>query len=521
MHSNVACAVEDSEQVATSKQSFSGILERLFAHEPDVPLHQIEGQLHRELMELGRLLLQERIERCGDGDVGRGIELDPSRDQLTHKRPSTRSYESIFGTVKIRRIGYGKPGWVSVFPLDQQMCLPDEKYSFALQEKVCQQAVLEPFDEALTTVKRFLPAHIPKRQALEAVMTAGSVVDEFYAHRDKRTTRGPGDIVVMTMDGKGIVMRPEYLDEDYNRSVHKDLRLPSKHDGEQKLGKKRMAVVASVYNLQRVGREPKDILSELGGQHHKARAAATPQAKRVWATLRKNIHDVAKDLVQEAERRYCRGREIVFISDGGAGLQQAVLSELKKSPKLNDKQVILILDIIHVIQYLWKAAGAFFSTESPRAQQWVRTRLARILDGKVVHVAAGIRRSATLRQLCGEKRQAVDTAANYFLRFKHAMRYDEFLHAGYPIATGVIEGACKHVVKDRFELSGARWGLAGADALLKLRSVWLSGDWDAFWRYRVDNDPRRKWPSWQWEWKPIEDSRRPTLTLLNGGLSSG
>lgn len=520
MDTNVAFLIDDHERVDASDAAFSQIHGRLLAQAPDVPLHKIETQLHRELMELGRRLLQERIDACGDGDVGRGIALKYSRDRLTHKRISTRSYESVFGTVTIRRVGYGKPGWVSVFPLDQALCLPHEKYSFSVQEKVCQQAVLEPFDEALATVKRFIPAHIPKRQVLEAVLGAGDTVDRFYANRDKRTTKGRGDIVVMTMDGKGIVMRPEYLDEDYNRAVHRDIRVPIKQ-GEEKQGRKRMAVVASVYNLHRVAREPKDILSELRGHRQEATAAPPPQAKRVWASLRKNIHDVARELVQEAELRCRNKRELVFISDGGAGLQAAILAEVKRSKILRDTRVTLVLDIIHVIQYLWKAAGAFHGNEGPRAQQWVRTRLARILDGKVVHVAAGIRRSATLRGLQGEDRRAVDTAADYFLRFKHCMHYDEYLRAGYPIATGVVEGACKHVVKDRFELSGARWGLAGADALLKLRSVWLSGHWDAFWEYRVNQDPRRKWPSWQWEWSPIDAVRKPNLRLLSGGLSSG
>ena len=107
------------------------------------------------------------------------------------------------------------------------------------------------------------------------------------------------------------------------------------------------------------------------------------------------------------------------------------------------------------------------------------------------HVAAGLRRSATRRGLEGSRRQAADKAANYLLKYKHMMRYDKYIAAGYPIATGVIEGACRHLIGDRMDLTGARWGLQGAEAVLKLRALRSSGDFDAYWRFHQKREHQR------------------------------
>ena len=142
-----------------------------------------------------------------------------------------------------------------------------------------------------------------------------------------------------------------------------------------------------------------------------------------------------------------------------------------------------------------------------------------IVEGKVSLVAGAIRRLATFRKLEGPKRKAVDKAADYFLRNKDYMRYDLYLSLGLPIASGVIEGTCKHLVKDRFEISGARWGLDGAEALLKLRAIYQSGDWQAYWDFHIASEQQRLHP--QGSWKPLtKDNAPPKLTVIRGGRSS-
>ena len=153
---------------------------------------------------------------------------------------------------------------------------------------------------------------------------------------------------------------------------------------------------------------------------------------------------------------------------------------------------MLILDIIHVIEYLWKAAWAIHEEGDVEAEHWVSERLLQILRGKSSHVAGGIRRSATLRGLEGKAREAMDTCANYLLKYKEYLRYDEYLAEGFPIASGVIEGACRHLVKDRLEVTGARWSVSGAEALLKLRALRASGDFEEYWRYHLAREQERQ-----------------------------
>ncbi len=151
----------------------------------------------------------------------------------------------------------------------------------------------------------------------------------------------------------------------------------------------------------------------------------------------------------------------------------------------------IVLDLIHVLGYLWKAAFVFHKEGSEQAQSWVTERLVRLLHGHSSHVAAGIRRSATLRKLSSEQRVPVDKCADYLLKYAEFLRYDQYLKAGLPIATGVIEGACRHLIKDRMDLTGARWSLRGAEAVLRLRSLRSSGDFEEYWRFHVEQEMER------------------------------
>ena len=143
----------------------------------------------------------------------------------------------------------------------------------------------------------------------------------------------------------------------------------------------------------------------------------------------------------------------------------------------------MILDFIHVLEYLWKAAYTLHSEGSKEAEDWVSQRALQILNGKSSDVAAGIRRSATLRGLDSAARKPVDTCADYLLKYRDMLRYNEFLKKGLPIATGVIEGACRHLIKDRMDITGARWLVERAEAILKLRSLNSSGDFDEYFQF--------------------------------------
>ena len=139
----------------------------------------------------------------------------------------------------------------------------------------------------------------------------------------------------------------------------------------------------------------------------------------------------------------------------------------------------------------YKAAWSFFDKGEPAAEEWVAAQARKILHGKSAQVAAGIRRRATTYGYSAAERAGADEAARYLDNKKDYLDYATALAKGWPIATGIIEGACRHIVKDRMDITGARWGLEGAEAILKLRAVIASGDFEDYWRFHLRREHER------------------------------
>jgi len=176
---------------------------------------------------------------------------------------------------------------------------------------------------------------------------------------------------------------------------------------------------------------------------------------------------------------------------GGAGGRQQASDRHEKLARKHGVEVTLILDFIHVTEYVWKAAFTFHPEGSKEAEKWVAGYLYDILNGRCGYVAGGMRRSATKRGLSKKKRVAIDRCANYLMKYRKMLRYDLFLEDGLPIATGVIEGACRYLVKDRMEITGARWSLEGAQAVLRLRALRASRDLEAYWVFHEAREYER------------------------------
>src|ERR1035438_4970252 len=144
---------------------------------------------------------------------------------------------------------------------------------------------------------------------------------------------------------------------------------------------------------------------------------------------------------------------------------------------------------------LGKSSYLFHAEASLQADLWVMDRNLRILSGEVGQVVKGLRQSITKRSLSGAKRKTLEGVANYLYRNRPRMRYDEYLANGWPIASGPVEGACKNLIRDRMERSGMRWTEQMAEAILQLRAVYLSGDFDQYWQFHIDEDQKRLYPA--------------------------
>jgi hypothetical protein len=471
-------AAPGADTFESSRLAFNALVAQLSAESALSLDHaDVEELVDQDGTELLRLLLQDHLglragleERepvCGSDGVTR-----------THKRASSCCLESLFGGVLVLRLALSMRGVSALMPMDAELNLPNGRYSHGLRKRVVMEVASGSFDQAVATIRATTGACVSKRQVEESVVDAMVNFDDFYAHATV-TPVVAGDFVVLTFDGKGVVMRREGLRPQTRKAADTtEKKLKSRLSPGEKRNRKRMAQVAAVYAVSPWERTTDQVLKVPGCGPLPPRPK--PMGKRVWASLVHEPGDVVTEAFDEAlARDPHQQRTWVVLVDGNA--QQ--LRYVRKAATELGQPVILILDIIHAIEYIWKAAWAFHDKDDPEVETWVLDKICRLLDGKVSGVAAGIRRSATRRGLTGTRRKAADKCANYLLKHKSMMRYDHYLAAGMPIGTGVIEGACRHLISDRMDITGARWGLERAEAVLQARALRISGDLDAYWAF--------------------------------------
>jgi hypothetical protein len=486
--SALPCPVVDS--LAAANQAYATICTFLRSEEARQVKHSdLERQLEGMGRELMRKLLQAHLDLRQPGKASEPVR-DAEGTTLTPTPEHTRSLESIFGTVEVTRTGYRDQGKPSLHPLDGGLNLPPEKYSLEVRRRVAIEAAKGGFDEGVKTLEEFTGAHVPKRQFEELVIRAAQDCEAFYAERQKRARADPhtGPVLVLTVDGKGVVMRPEDLREATQRAAAKRAETFTARLGRgRRLHAKRMASVAAIYTVERFVRTPEEILP-LSEEQREKPTRPQPEHKRVWASLANSPEEVITAMFDEAGHRDPkRKRRWIALVDGNC----TQIDYLHKLADERNVDLIIVVDFIHVAQYVWQASLALFPDNQVEQDRWVRAHLLEILRGKASLVAAGIRRSATLRAMAAAERQAVDDCADYLLNYSPYLQYDEALADGVPIATGVIEGACRHLVEDRMNLTGARWSLSGAEAVLRLRALRSSDDFDAYWKFHEEQEYKR------------------------------
>ncbi|MGH7371685.1 MAG: ISKra4 family transposase [Candidatus Methylomirabilales bacterium] len=477
-----------TEEFAAAREQFAVIVDRLQSAAVLGMEHgEVERLVSREGTELLRRLLQAHFDvRTGREKREAGVRGVDGIMRSQVRQGCPRRLETLFGAVEIRRCGYSAPEEGSLFPLDGDLNLPKDSYSHGLRERLAFEVARGSFDQAVRAIET-TGGQVPKRQAEELTAKVSRDFEAFYRHRASPGPEPTLDPLVMSQDGKGIVMRKEDLREGTKRAAERDAhKLKTRLSQGEKRNRKRMATVAAVYSIERQVRTPGSILGAEGKQEKAPKARA--RHKRVWASVERTPEEVTEEVFQEARRRDPEGkRPWVMLVDGHEGQLEDIHAAIER----HGVEVTLILDFIHVLEYLWKAAWCFFTPGDEAAEAWVGERGLRILEGKASDVAAGMRRSATLRDLCQEERKGVDTCADYLVKYREMLRYDRYLAEGFPIATGVIEGACRHLVKDRMDITGARWRLRSAEAVLKLRSLHSSGDTEAYWAFHKAEEQER------------------------------
>jgi hypothetical protein len=461
-------------------------------------LDQAERGLMRQLMEFGLRLLEEFVEGAGNGDLGPTLERNAivlrRSEELHEKR-----YRSLFGVLVIHRYVYAvrERQKVQAAPLDEQLSLPAGEQSYALEDLTSRLATQMSYGEAVDWLGEWPGIKTTVRAAETMVSQLGKQVESFRASQPPVLPETEGEILVATADGKGVPMRrglEQRLEEELGIPRHKRTHLTTyqktskRRSRGQQSSRKQMAYVGAVYSIDRWERTPEDLLDEVRRRTLKEERPPL-RNKRLRAEMTQII---GKEVSDGAERLFAqlagevavRGVRhpalLVCLMDG-----QKSLWELKKTYL---PRAIGILDLYHVMEKLWKAAYAFHPESSLEAEEFVDRYLRMLLEGKVGYVIGVFRRFLKQYRLPAAKRKGLEEAVRYFKTNRQAMRYDEYLAAGYPIGSGVVEGACRHVVKDRMERTGMRWQIEGAQPLLDLRTAYLNGEWSALIEHRIQKE---------------------------------
>lgn len=482
-----------------AEEAFTGLCDRLQTRCFGNEHAEIEQMIRACGTEIMRMLFEGW---CNERVASETVPVATGADGIrrTHHREADRAVESIFGTAIVTRTRVGARNTEALVPADALLNLPDDRFTFGVRQRVAEEAARGSFEATAAALGATSGAQVVKRQVEELTAVAAVDFDLFYRERSSSHLLPPipeTSLLVLTVDGKGIVMRPEGLRPATKKAAEKTtLKLKRRLTKGEKRNRKRIATVAAVYFLEPTPRSLEDILGELDQTVAKPRAK--PKLKRIFASVKKTSSVVVEEAFEEAARRDPQHRHRwVALVDGN----NTQIEDIQEASVKEGVEMTLVLDFIHVTEYLWDAAWEFHKEGDPAAETWVEKYLRKILAGKASTVAAAIRRSATIRQL--EKRTNIDKAATYFLNKKEMMRYDEYLRDGLPIATGVIEGACRYLVKDRMDITGARWGLEGAEAVLRLRSLWASGDFEEYWVFHKDREFER---NHLLQYDPSEDS---------------
>lgn len=466
-------------------------------------LHKTENTIYATILEMGKKILQEHLDSLQD--TPNDCAYNTQGAQLPFKAESEREYLSIFGPVKIKRAYYWKKGsGEGLCPLDHQLNLPEGKFSYALQDMTLKLIASQPYREALSTIDKIFGICLWPEAIQSMVMRAAAYVHSFYKGI-KKFEDTEGSVIAVTMDCKGIPMVPE------ERSPNKEPKQKKvrREKGDKRKGLRRDAVVTSHFTFHPESRTPQEMQKSLMhwhtdreqaeyADHKKERREAgkleprEPINKEVHAVMDGKEKAFERLADQILHRNPAQDKKMIVLIDGASALENRFKEEMAKR-KWKHRVDAYILDIFHATEYLWESGTALYGEKDQRRQQWVADKLLAILEGKVGYVVGAMRQilKKNKRGLKESQKSMLQKVITYLSNHKHMMKYDEYLKKGYPIGTGVVEGACGSLVKNRTDRSGMKWTHEGVQAILNLRAVNQNGDWDKYFEYYIEMERQR------------------------------
>lgn len=465
--------------VVQARRQFEAIL-ALVETAKNERIDRVEGELFGELLHLGLTLLRQFVSQHGTVDAGPTLATATGTwKRLEDLHP--RRYVSIFGELTFDRTVYGTRAKqkIQAVPLDAQLGLPDGDFSYLLQSWLQERCLDTDYAGAVQGLAAILRVRPSVRSVEDMTQRMATDVPEFQAQQPLPEAGERAELLVATADHKGVPM------------VRRDRPTAVAEEESERPGVKRAACAGAVYTTARFQRTAEDVVDEVRRKERSAQRPP-PQGKVVWAEMRQEIEGVEvsgreavlADVCVELDRRDPTQKQTaIVLCDGERALWTTFAAMLTRP-------YVAILDLWHTLTYLWLAAKVFHGSK-PAREAFVTARLRLLLEGKVGGVIKGLKQMGTQQALTGEKRQTLAKVVGYFENNRAHMQYDIYLREGYPIGSGVIEGACRHVIKDRMERAGMLWTMQGASALLRLRVVHTNSHWDEYQEYRIVREQHR------------------------------
>jgi hypothetical protein len=451
----------------------------------------VERVVFEALRKIGFGAMELLVKLQGNGDLGTEIPTD-EKTLLRNPTQSNTRVRSIFGEHSFQEYTYstGINKKIELRPISARLDLPEHQWSYLLQEFSQLFCVEQAFNQASRNLETVLGGSFSVDTLERTSQRMGVEADRFLDALPVPKRADERKLLVATADGKGVP-----LVKDGGTPV------AAFEKAKKRPGNRRMATVTSVYTVDHHFRTPEDVLGALFRDEPENRfKRPQPKNKHTTAHFATTYEDGDEELsvssifegtswiAQQVEARKAPKQKLVLLMDGQEALWDAA------NVCLDGHEPIEILDIIHVSSYVWDSASLFEATQESR-MEFTRKRLLMILNGQVSSVISGLRRMGTSRRLRGEKLQSLNKICGYLEKHKSRMQYDEYLRSGYPIATGVIEGACRHLVKDRMERSGMRWTLEGARSMLNVRAAFQSDYWETFCKQRIKHQSNSAHPN--------------------------
>ena len=482
-------------QIEEIRHCFDQILDDLLkTAEQGKRIDQAERQVFTGLLSLGLLLVKYYLSL-----LAQSASYQATVDTMLEKGYRSKglfkgAYWSVFGKISFRKSRYFKENdSTGISPLDEVAGFPEGIYSYVLDDWLGAFSAEINFPQACGLLERILGHSFGPMVAQRDTEALSEQVQTYYDEcKPWPDLPEEGAVLCAGFDGKGV---PMVLQEREGERDSPAVRLGKG----QKKGVKKEATLSVSFSIERRVRSPQEVVDALFRQPpdkkpEPLQRSAWSKNKHMRAFLSARQSAIKYGLDNLLKRDTSQSKSIIILTDGDWKLIDDIEATIV-AKGLQDRVIARILDIIHLLEYVWKVANAVWGEKHPGREKWVKEQLLLLLESRTEEVIAQWIDLWEADERTNAQKETIDKALTYLNNHREMVDYKSYLAQGLPISTGIVESACGHLVKTRMEQNGMRWSYKGAQAVLDTRAVLKNSDWDDFMEFFIHKEQRRIYPN--------------------------